>query len=517
MVTTDQCQRSLQRRGQRGVPGRPDGVAAVVGLVGLCCAAAPALAAEFSFVPKAAVTTVYSDNITFAQEGEETQDFAGVIAPGFELRRDDQRLSAALDYTLQAVGYLETDDANQIFHQVDAALNAALVPDHLFVDVSGLLFQQVADPESPIIQNPITRTGNRTNTWQSEVGVTWLQSLGDFAQLDANYRYGVLDFEEPQLLDSTFDGGRFNLTSPLQQEGFNWALRGEFDRIRYEVGIPDAQFSRIFAELGYWAGTNLRLFVTGGAESDFTVHRDRIEYDVAIWSVGVDWSVASRDQLTASFGRRVFGQNFNFSWSHTLTDVLSFTLSYTERPSVNALTARQQPPNQFPPDLLPPGQTPPGQLPPGQRPPGETNPGGQVGLNRPGDGDLFIIRRLSSGFSVQGNRVTIRLSAYAEDRSDRIVILEGQEAQRDETAYGGIVSVNWPFGVRTSFLGTANVERAQFASGIDTERLNLLAGLNYELGRRTNVRLDLQRFQGSNDEIDFTENRISLSLARRFE
>jgi uncharacterized protein (PEP-CTERM system associated) len=178
MVTTDRCQRGLQRRGQRGVPGRPDGVAAVVGLVGLCCAAAPALAAEFSFVPKAAVTTVYSDNITFAQEDEETQDFAGVIAPGFELRRDDQRLSAALDYTLQAVGYLETDDANQIFHQVDAALNAALVPDHLFVDVSGLLFQQVGDPESPIIQNPITRTGNRTNTWQSEIGVTWLQSLG---------------------------------------------------------------------------------------------------------------------------------------------------------------------------------------------------------------------------------------------------------------------------------------------------------------------------------------------------
>jgi hypothetical protein len=45
------------------------------------------------------------------------------------------------------------------------------------------------------------------------------------------------------------------------------------------------------------------------------------------------------------------------------------------------------------------------------------------------------------------------------------VVLEDEEAQRDETAYGGIVSVNWPFGVRTSFLGTANVERARVCVG----------------------------------------------------
>ncbi|MEO0973659.1 MAG: TIGR03016 family PEP-CTERM system-associated outer membrane protein, partial [Pseudomonadota bacterium] len=427
---------------------------------------APIAGAQWTFVPAAELRAVYSDNINLQPDGEETADLVGVLTPGFSLQREDDAFTLGLDYSLQAVGYLDSDDANQIFQQIDGRLNAELLEDHLFVNASGALFQQVADPENPFIQNNVVQTGNRTDTIAADLGVTWLQSFGDFAALELSHSESILEFDLPQLIDSQISSTRGRLSSPQTGEGLTWSLSANLDRVEFNDPFPEAEFSTALAEIGYWVGTNLRVFVNGGVESDYLEHRNRIEYDTPIWTAGLDWQVAERDQLTLSFGERVFGTNLNFNWVHRLGEKLELRVAYTELPSTNPQSARNQ--VQALEELL--------DL--------ESLDGleGLVGLNQPGTADSFVRRRASAGINANGNRLSFGFNAFREERTDRVNAFGVPVDADDEESFGGFVFARWSAGVKTQIEANARWEQAEFLTGVETDRLTLTLALDYTLG-----------------------------------
>jgi uncharacterized protein (PEP-CTERM system associated) len=452
--------------------------------------------AQWSLDPRAKARVLASDNIGFVSEAQAQSDIVSVIAPGFDLEHESDRFNVDLDYTLQAILYQEADDANEIFHQFSGHVDSEVVRDHLFLTADAGYFQQVADPEQPFIQNNIALNGNRTDTWRTDLGALWVQNIGDAAALSVSANTGVLDFEDDGLLSSRYTGGRFELASPERGGGVTWALRGDIDRIEYDDPVPEAEFSTLTAELGYWVGNNVRTFATGGVESDFLAHRDRIEYDVNTWSVGFDWNVADRDQLTATYGNRVFGRTFNFRWDHKLRDSFRFNITYTEQPSTNALLARRQP--------LVPG---PGSV---------VDFRDDVGLDRPSDFDVFVAKRLSGGVTIIGNKVRASIQGFTEDRSDRIGA-DGERIEQDEQAYGARGTFRFEAGVHTTLLARASWEESEFVSGVKTERITMSAELRYQLGRRTDLSLEVQRFEGRNNADEFIENRVGIAIDRRFD
>ncbi len=450
-------------------------------------------AAEWTFVPVVEVNALYTDNVTLAPSGAESDDFVGVLSPGFELAGESERLSVGLDYTLQAVGFAQTDGANRAFQIIDSELNAELLQDHVFVNLSGDLFQQVSDPTNPFIQNNITRTANRTDTVDTRAQIIWREQVGQAAETEVSYSYGRLDFEDEGLFDAELDRAQAVIASPASRgSGFTWALRANLDRVEYGRGIPEAEFSTIVAELGVFLSDSVRTFVTGGVESDWLTHRDRIEYDTGIWSVGVDWRVGDRDQLTASYGERVFGSNFNFNWVHRFRERVSVNVGYTETPSTNALGAR----------LLRGGQL---------------DFTGQTGLDSPANINAFVLRRFSGGINLSGNRLQVGLLGFTERRDDQVggdgVLLPGVTGK----SVGASLNATLDLGARSSLRGGARWEDAEFDNGLDVERLSFDASLRYELGSRTDVALEYQRFDGRSPALDFIENRIGIRIGRRFE
>jgi hypothetical protein len=456
--------------------------------------------AQWSLVPRIEAEVIASDNVTLQPEDEAQADFVGVASPGFNLLRDDDRLRLALDYTLQAVGYAELSDGNEVFHQFDGQLATELVQDFLFVDLRSALYQQVVDPEIPFIPNNIVQTGNRANTWFNEINSSIRHDFSDFADLEASYSYGRQDFPDGDLIGTRYQQAAFALTSPAINQGVTWATRANYDRIEYSVPIPPAEFASLNGELGYWVGETVRVFATLGAESDFIAHPDRIEFDVLTWSVGTDWRVAERDQLTVTYGRRVFGNTFNASWQHQLTDTIALDIRYREQPSTNALQARAI---RFDPPLEGGTEPPEG--------------GSEVGLDRPGNTDVFVAKRFSAGLRLTGNRTTITLRGFSERRTDRVNTAGEAPVERDESSVGVAASWRWNAGVRTSLGLSAFAERARFASGTDTDRLNLNADARYDLSERTQLMVRLQRFQGETQIEELIENRIRLTFTRRFE
>ncbi len=476
--------------------GRFGGGHALLFAVGI--GASFAASAQWTFTPEVELRAVYTDNVSLAAEGEEESDLVGVLTPGFELQREDDTLAVDLDYRLQAIGYLDSGDFNQIFQQINAELNSALVDDRLFIDVSSALYQQVADPENPFIQNNIAQTGNRTDTLDLELGATWRQTIGNSVDFEVGHTQGRLQFDLPQLIDTDIASTRISFASPQRGEGITWSLRGNLDRIEYSRSIPEAEFSSFLGEVGYWVGENLRVFANGGVESDYLEHRSEIEYDTPIWTVGFDYRVADRDQLTVSYGQRVFGSNFNLNWLHTLGEKIEVRVDYTEVPSTNAQNAR----NQI------------------QALQGLASLDGLeelVGLDRPSNADSFVRRRLTAGFQANGNQVTFGLNGFYEERTDRVNPFGMPVTGGDEDAVGGTFFVRWDVGARTRINGNLRVEQATFFTGVEADRLSGLLAVNYDLGSRTDLALEYQYFDGGSDTLDFKENRIALVVGRRFE
>lgn len=456
-----------------------------------------ALAADLSVVPTLSVETVYSDNITLAPADEKEGAVVGIARPGLRVNRDDDTLALALNYDLQAVGYLDQGDANEIFQQIDSRLNAALLQDRVFVEVNGNLFQQVADPTNPFIQNNITRTGNRTDTLQLGAGVTWRESLGNAAELIASHRQGRLEFDQEGLIDSATASSQVTLSSRQEvNQGFTWSFTGNLDRIDFlRSDFPATKFSTLLGEVGYWVTPTLRTFVSGGVESDYLAHRSTIVYDTPIWIVGMQFAGA-RDQISISYGQRVFGDTVNASWVHQLSEKLDLRVTYIELPSTNPQAALNQRGFANLVSLL-----------------GLED---LVGLDRPGNADSFVQRRLTGGFNATGNRLRLRANAFYERRDDRVNLL-GQPVDGDEYAVGGTFQVSWDAGSNTTITGTVRYEQANFLLGAETERFDGGISMRYALGTRTDLTLDLRRFQGDSNAFDFTENRVGLVARRRFE
>ncbi|MEM9386299.1 MAG: TIGR03016 family PEP-CTERM system-associated outer membrane protein [Pseudomonadota bacterium] len=460
-------------------------------------AALPVLA-QWEFVPAAELRTIGSDNLQL-QGGEERQsDLIGVINPSFSLSREDDTVDVDLNYSLEAVGYLQADDVNQIFQQIDAGLEARLLGDHLLLGVGGDLFQQVVDPENPFINNNVAVTGNRTDALGLNASATWRQSVGGVADLQISHAQTRLDFDRPELFDSDIASSNLRLASRQSEQGITWAASANLDRVEFGNGLSEAEFSVIQLELGYWVTSGFRVFATSGVESDFLEHRSEIEYDTFIWSAGIDWQVAERDQLTLSYGQRAFGDNLRASWSHQLGEKLRFNIDYSETPSTNPQASRLQ--------LQQLGLFIDNEL-----------PGDQVGLDRPGSADSFVRRRLSTGISANGNRLGLSLTGYFERRTDRVngfgVPVVGVE---DEESRGVRANARWDVGVKTGITVGANWELADFVGTGEVERLTLFSTLSYSLGTRTNLSLEYRRFDGDGQAQEFVENRLTFIIGRRF-
>ncbi|MEO0421513.1 MAG: TIGR03016 family PEP-CTERM system-associated outer membrane protein [Pseudomonadota bacterium] len=455
-------------------------------------------AAEWTFEPAAELRTVATDNVQLQGDGEEQSDLVGVLNPSFSLRREDDTLNIGLDYSLEAVGYLETDGANQIFQQINGGLDASLLGDHLLINLGGALFQQVADPSNPFINNNVAVTGNRTDTVNLDGTVTWQQSFGDFADFSVSHSESRFDFDLPQLIDTDASSSNFRLANPESGQGITWSLTGSLDRIEFSNDIPEAEFSTLLAEVGYWATPNLRAFVNSGVESDFLEHRSEIDYDTFIWTAGFDWSVADRDQLTVSYGRRVFGGNFNFSWLHRLGEKLEVSVDYQESPSTNPQSARLQIRSFADRESL-------------------EALSNLVGLDRPSSADSFVRRRLTAGIRADGNRLDFGVSAYYERRTDRVNPLGLELDVDDEEAEGGRAYVRWDVGVRTQLNADINWEQAQFLGAGEVERFTTALGVDYSLGSNTDITFEYRYFDGGSPTQGFIENRLTLTLGRRFQ
>lgn len=456
--------------------------------------------AEWTAEPRVETSAIYSDNVNLSADGAQSGDAVGVLTPSLSLRRTDDVLDLALDYQLQAVGYLNTSGADQIFQQIDSRLGASLKQNRIQVQLYGNVAQQVADPENPLIQNNIVQTGNRTDVLTVGASLSWRELIGEAAVVELRQSVNRQQFELEQLFDSTLYATQLSLASAPREYGLTWRAATDLQTVDYGDAAPLTRISSATAELGYWLTSRLRVFGNGGLESNIFENRSSITYEEPFYFVGAELTT-NRDTLALSVGQRYFGGTVNASWTHRFTEQLGFSVNYSESPSLNPQASLQF--QQFLNQLI-------------------NIIGGidvddlqSVGLDAPGRADTFIQRQLNVAVNGRLNRLSYTLRAYRVTRQDRRI--PGEGAAQDQEAYGAGGQISWEAGNNTTLSATANWETGDFGGGAETDRLRAGVGADYRLGTRTDVSLRYDRFDGNATLGGFAENRVTLTLGRRFD
>ena len=151
--------------------------------------------------------------------------------------------------------------------------------------------------------------------------------LAASATADFRYGYNRVDYSAADQLNSRADQYSARIQSGPSFNRVNWNMSYSQQNVIYD-NYPNSTFKSAQGQLGYFVASSLNINGTLGYEEN--------KYDTAsvntsgrIWNVGFDWAPSPRTSLSATYGRRFYGDNYSGSFKHN-SRLTQWVASYAE-------------------------------------------------------------------------------------------------------------------------------------------------------------------------------------------
>ena len=454
----------------------------------------PVPAAEFE--PAVTLGITHTDNI-FLQPSDGQDETVFRIEPGFSLAHESDRLDVDADYLLQAF-YYEKLEEDEVFHQYNASLRAAAVPDVLFFSLGGSRTQSIVDPGLVIPQSNLPITGNRIDRDTYFVGSEFLYPVSRTIALQGSYRYDWVQFGDPAgsnspmpfALDSDDQSASVSIDNYRNGNGLTWAARYSWQRSEYDETFPPFEYQIASAELGFWVSGTTRVFASGGKESAWDDPLNPTLEDT-LWEVGLAYEAGERLSFEFAAGERSFGESFRGNLQFNFRRG-STSLSYLQSPTTD---------NRNP--FLFGGLASPDEV-------------GNL-LSVPGSARRFIQERFNWTLNVDLQRTDITVSLFDERRTD-LTTADGVSLL-DQSQRGLSASVRYRLGAKTTARIGGSLAEREFGGSGPNDLLRGTIGVDYQLGSRTDLSLRYDYADEDGDTggfaLNYTANTVSLLLTRR--
>jgi uncharacterized protein (PEP-CTERM system associated) len=327
---------------------------AACALAAAAVAAAPGVRADVKISPRIVVEQAYTDNVRGAPRGEEEGDFFTTVAPGVNVRSIGGRFEGALDYTLTAEEYFDTDELGGFSNNLLATSRAELWEERLFFD-AGASLQRVAANR----RGAISATGRDVGQNQTEVlnlrgGPTLRLDFSGQAISTTTYNYSqtILDpIEEAASADATNFGTRPLNIGDTTTHTFSQRVESgrDFTRLRWNLTAVHDETERDddagTGVLGSRGGSFRQRSLIGGAEyaidRTFTVlgsagYEDiddesitREDVSGPVYSIGGRIS-GSRSSIRLEVGQRFGDTSYSADAQYKFSPFLTFNSFYSE-------------------------------------------------------------------------------------------------------------------------------------------------------------------------------------------
>jgi uncharacterized protein (PEP-CTERM system associated) len=309
-----------------GLHGRVFSVAVTLSVLTL---ADPAAAGNLTITPSLELREIFSDNIDQAPDGLDESALTTEIVPGFTLRSESARATAALDvFPIIRYQTAGEDEGFSLAGSLTGLGTVEAVEDLFFIDAQASISQHV------LSSREVSSTANEEPVQIYRVSPYLRNRFGGFAVGEARYLFSQVfietegDASAATVSDSTNHGLALTLDSGADFTRFTWTVNG---LATYEDRSDDDNVTRWETGLGAAYAINRSISVLAGAGYQFFDDGEPAnDIDEPTWQIGFRWRPGPRTDLQVSYGQRDGELSPNAKFSYRLSSRTSFTASYSE-------------------------------------------------------------------------------------------------------------------------------------------------------------------------------------------
>ena len=293
----------------------------------------PVWAAKWDIVPTFTAQESYTDNVSLTADGSARGEFVTQLRPAVSVQGSGPRLRVNASYSADLLLRSERE-TREFRNQFLGDAQAELLQQLLFVDARGSVSQQNISLLGPQSDSNINTSGNRANVKSFLVSPYLRHAFGADAQGEARFTYSTVRTDSPQSLsnsDSTSVNVR--LSSGPSFKVYSWGIAYSRESIDYAATQQRQVQQDVTTQTITATGRRL---ITPQFALTSSLGYEKSDYltlgappQGAFWNTGFEWTPTDRTRLAASIGRRYFGDNNSFEFSHR-TRLTVWSAGYSE-------------------------------------------------------------------------------------------------------------------------------------------------------------------------------------------
>lgn len=467
------------------------------------------------------VQTIFTDNVDLTKNNKKS-DMGVRITPGIGIRRDTRYNKLNFQYGLGYTQHFSSQEESDFSHNLTAVWQSELQRDWLFLDVNLNAFQSLISASGANSGDDFNNTGNTTQTFTYSISPYTKHHLGGFADLELRYTNDGVFLDTNSAGDSSSNGISFQLSSGRNFQILSWNVNGSYRQVdRDESGAGDT-YSKVHASVNYRLNRNWAPFLyVSYQDNEYETNSDNpsgVAYGGGVtWTPNrelslqlshnsegaafggkLTWKPNIRTTVDLSYGDDPYHEDWAFNLSHRQrrsTLKASYSVNHISS-ARDELLQRQtfQLVDNFGNPILDPITGQPILIP----------------LDNPNLSDeTYTLSRFSLGYDILvGKHDNISFEGTFSNRDYQVSLEE-------EETWG--LNARWSHYVRANLSTNLGINWEQSnnkSTGEETTQWRLNTGLNYQLGSKTTLGLDLYHVenQASDNTSEYAENRITLTL-----
>lgn len=259
------------------------------------------------------VNQTFTDNLRLASQDKDAA-LITTLSPGVTLTSASGALRGSLDYALNGIAYVKTDQGSQVQHTLSANGLAEIVDGRLYVDVRASIGQQSASAFGQQAAAPTLANSNQREVGTLNVSPYWVGQLGAVASYELRGNMARTEARGSSVGDSRASGASLRL-SGVGGGPLGWWLLMNQQRADYSAA-PANQSSNLTAGLTYRPDPDVTFGVNLGRErSDYLGNGASNGVNTGI---NANWTPTPRTRVAADWQRHAYGNSHSLSFEHRM-------------------------------------------------------------------------------------------------------------------------------------------------------------------------------------------------------
>jgi uncharacterized protein (PEP-CTERM system associated) len=284
-----------------------------------------------TLTPRLGLTQTWTDNLRLNDQNKDAA-LITTVSPGISLVSNSGALRGTLDYSLNGIAYLKSDQPSRIQNSLSANLQAELISRTFFVDVRASIGQQnnsaFGAQSAPTLGSQSSATNlanaNQHETATLAVSPSLRGMLGGAATYDLRGDFTRTEVRGSSLGDSHGTGGSL-LISEWNAGVLGWWLQANSQRVKSSAATSTSnQNDALKAGLNYRPDPDWYFTANAGAERNNYQGAGNANGPTS--GVTAQWTPTERTRVGANWQHHNYGNTHGLNFEHRLArSVWSFS------------------------------------------------------------------------------------------------------------------------------------------------------------------------------------------------